>query len=151
LINDRDRRKAADMTLDSGLGACALRDVRIASVVETALLHFDDRRYRLLAWCIMPNHVHAVIEQLEGHSLTTVVQSWKSFTAKQANAILRQTGRFWAPDYFDRYVRDETHLAAAIRYAEENPVKAGLAMAAHEWRWSSAHRRCFVPSLDSQT
>jgi REP element-mobilizing transposase RayT len=33
-------------------------------LVEAALLHFDNERYRLLAWCVMPNHVHVVVELL---------------------------------------------------------------------------------------
>jgi putative DNA methylase len=139
--NDLARRKQADTTLDTGLGVCALRDARIGGVVEAALLHFDGRRYRLLAWCVMPNHVHVLVEPLGAHALSAIVQSWKSFTAKRANAILDQAGRFWAPDYFDRYIRDEAHLQTAINYIEHNPVKAGLAAAAEAWAWSSARRR----------
>ena len=71
-----------DRELDVGLGACWLKRPDIASLVEKALLHFDGERYRLLAWCLMPNHVHVVIEMIDGHSLSEVVGSWKSFTAK---------------------------------------------------------------------
>jgi len=67
--------------LDAGLGTCWLRRPEIASLVEGALLHFDGERYRLLAWCLMPNHVHVVIEMLDGLSLSQIVGSWKSFTA----------------------------------------------------------------------
>ena len=52
--------------LDAGHGECWLRQADIAQVVENALLHFDGQRYHLLAWCIMPNHVHAMIETREG-------------------------------------------------------------------------------------
>jgi hypothetical protein len=75
-----------DHELDAGLGACWLRRSEIASLVEDALFHFDGQRYCLLAWCIMPNHVHIVIDMIGDHSLSKVVWSWKSFTAKQANA-----------------------------------------------------------------
>src|SRR6266403_1570918 len=44
--------------LDQGYGACYLSDIRIANMVQNALLHFDGDRYRLSAWIIMPNHVH---------------------------------------------------------------------------------------------
>jgi REP-associated tyrosine transposase len=44
---------------------------------------------------------------------------------------------FWAPDYFDRYMRDEHHLAGTIAYIEGNPVKAGLCENAKDWRFSS--------------
>jgi hypothetical protein len=46
-----------DQELDVGLGACWLRRAEVASLVEEALLHFDGTRYRMLGWCVMPNHV----------------------------------------------------------------------------------------------
>jgi putative transposase len=130
-----------DRELDSGLGACWLRRPEIASLVEGALLHFDDIRYRLIAWCLMPNHVHVVIELTNGHSLTDIVRSWKSFTARRANILLGRSGPFWHRDYFDRYMRNEEHLAQTVEYVEMNPVKAGLAKNAEEWPWSSARLR----------
>jgi len=123
---------------DAGHGACWLRDERLASLVENALLHFDDQRYRLIAWCVMPNHVHALVETREGWPLTDIVQSWKSYTAHAANKILRRSGDFWAREYYDRFLRDDRHFRNAVEYIEENPVKAKLAAARHEWRWSSA-------------
>ncbi len=55
-------RRRIEAYEDAGKGMCYLRDERIAKVVQDALLHFDGERYRLLAWCIMPNHVHVLIE-----------------------------------------------------------------------------------------
>ena len=134
-------RRRIERYADQGHGACWLRDDRIAAIVQGALLHFDGERYRLLAWVVMPNHVHALIETLPGFALSDVVQSWKSFTAKKANRVLMRTGRFWMEDYFDRYVRDEIHLSAAISYIERNPVDAGLVRRAQEWSWSSSRAR----------
>ncbi|MBA3850682.1 MAG: isochorismate synthase, partial [Opitutus sp.] len=48
-----------DEQLDRGSGACWLRDERVATLVANALRHFDGERYRLPAWVVMPNHVHA--------------------------------------------------------------------------------------------
>ena len=81
---------------DAGHGACWLRDERIASLVENALLNFDGQRYRLIAWCIMPNHVHVLIETCSGYPLEKVLHSWKSFTAQMANKLLARNGPFWA-------------------------------------------------------
>ena len=131
-----------DRELDSGLGECWLRDPEIASLVQDALLHSDGQRYRLLAWCLMPNHVHVVIDMLDGaNSLGSIVRSWKSFTARRANHRLGRSGSFWHPDYFDRYMRNEGQLNRTIEYVEQNPVKAGLVTAAIDWPWSSAHFR----------
>ncbi len=74
---DAERRQRLEAYLDAGNGGCYLRDTRIARLVETALLHFDGIRYHLLAWVVMPNHVHALIETLPGHELSDVSQAWK--------------------------------------------------------------------------
>ena len=124
--------------LDAGHGECWLRLPELARVVEDALLHFDGQRYRLLAWCVMPNHVHALIETGAGFPLAEVLHSWKSFTAKAANKILRRHGEFWQREYFDRYIRNAEHYAEAIAYIEENPVRAGLARVKTDWPCSSA-------------
>ena len=135
---ERERRIAT--YLDAGHGACWLKDPRIADLVEGALLHFDDQRYRLLAWCVMPNHVHALTEMKDGFPLSEVLHSWKSYTANEANKILGRTGDLWQREYHDRYVRDENHYRNVVAYIENNPVKAGLVKTAKEWRYSSAWR-----------
>ncbi len=133
-----EREKKIGHWLDQGHGACHLRDPRIAEMVENALLHFDGERYRLLAWCIMPNHVHVLVECWEHWPLASLLHSWQSFTAKEANCILQRSGAFWQIEYHDRYIRDEAHCVNARLYIEDNPVKAGLVPSAEKWRWSSA-------------
>jgi putative DNA methylase len=54
-------RRRIEEYLDAGHGACWLRRPEIAALVEGALRYFDGQRYRLLAWCVMPNHVHTLI------------------------------------------------------------------------------------------
>ena len=54
---------------------------------------------------------------------------------------LGRSGPFWHADYFDRYMRNEEHLAQTVEYVEQNPVKAGLVSVAVDWRWGSAHFR----------
>ncbi|MFO7696344.1 MAG: transposase, partial [Anaerolineae bacterium] len=58
----------------------------------------------------MPNHVHALIEILEGHALSSTVQSWKTYSANACNRLLGRSGRFWEPEYYDRRIRNERHL-----------------------------------------
>lgn len=131
----------ADHLLDAGHGACLLRGEACGEIVESTLLHADNERYRLIAWCVMPNHVHALIEQAEGHPLGDVIQSWKSATAHKINGILGREGRLWRREYFDRFMRDDDHLSSTIEYIEENPVRAKLVASAPEWRFSSARLR----------
>jgi REP element-mobilizing transposase RayT len=136
-----EAQSEAEAFLDSGYGACLLREPAVAALVEASLLHFDGTRYRMLAWCIMPNHVHVMVEQIEGHRLGDIVGGWKRFTAMRANQVVGRDGPFWQTEYFDRFIRNEVHYHAAIAYVENNPVKAGLVKLASSWRWSSARHR----------
>jgi len=133
-----ERRKRIDAALDAGYGECWLRDPRIGQRVEDALLHFDGQRYRLHAWVVMPNHVHVLATPLHEYSLSSILHSWKSFTAKEANRLLGRNGAFWLEEYFDRAIRDETHFSKVIEYIENNPVKAGLCVTPADWLWGSA-------------
>lgn len=133
------RRTAAE--LDRGYGSCALKHDGAAALVEQALFHFDGGRYRLLAWVVMPNHVHVVVETLQGWQLGGIVKSWKAFSAAGINRLLGRRGTLWQPDYFDRRIRGDHHLAAAVRYVEDNPVTAGLVARPEEWPYSSARAR----------
>ena len=139
--SDPDRELKREAALDAGYGACWLREPTIAALVEDGMLHFDGIRYRLIAWCVMPNHVHAMFEPKQGYRLGDIVGSWKRFTARAANRELSREGTFWQSEYYDRYVRNDAHFAAAIEYIEQNPVAAGLVVRAVDWRWSSARRR----------
>jgi REP element-mobilizing transposase RayT len=123
-----------------GHGACLLRDPRVAELVQRAFWHYDGARYRLLAWVVMPNHVHTLIEVWQT-PLGRILKDWKSYTAKEANKLLGRKGTFWEDDFFDRYIRDEDHYRRAVRYIEDNPVKAGLVRLAVEWPWNSSRYR----------
>ena len=135
------RMRAAwwDSAFDRGGGARCLQG-EAADCVENALLHFDGARYALLAWCVMPNHVHVLLEQFPGIKLDRVVHTWKSFTANKINRIVGRTGQLWRREYFDRYIRDLDHFLEVRHYIEHNPVVAGLAECPEAWRWSSASK-----------
>lgn len=140
LEDEHEKRLKIEAYLDRGHGECHLRNPAIAALVQENLLHFDGQPYRVLAWCIMPNHVHTVVEIWQT-PLAELLHSWKSYTSKAASNVLGRTGHFWQDEYFDRYIRDEGHLRKAVRYVENNPVKAHLARVPAEWPWSSARWR----------
>ncbi len=133
-----ERRALAESWLDRGYGSCALRDPTLAAIVQRALLFFDGQRCSVLAWVVMPNHIHVLIVVMPGWPVQLLVKSWKSHTARAINTCLGERGAFWQADYFDRFVRDEEHLRREIAYIEENPVKAGLVGRPTDWPWSSA-------------
>ena len=116
---------------DLGAGSCPFLDMRIAGAMAAALRVREGTHYRLLAWCVMPNHVHVVAKLFPGRELATVVKAWKNFSAKAANQELGRKGRFWQREYYDRMIRNEDELDRAIRYILENPAKAGL----KNWTW----------------
>jgi putative transposase len=116
---------------DRGAGSCSFLDMRIAGTMAAALRFREGKHYRLLAWCIMPNHVHVVAKLLPGQELANVVKSWKNFSAKAANQALGRKGRFWQREYYDRLIRNGDELDRAIRYVVENPANAGL----KNWSW----------------
>ena len=147
----RGRTKRIEELLDSSRGACYLKVPKIAEIVQDAFFHLDGMAYVLIAWVIMPNHAHMVVETRSGHSLSSIVQAWKSYTAKKANRILGRKGRFWQPEYFDRLIRDDSHLAAVIEYVHNNPVKAGLVQTAEMWPFSSATTAGETPALRDST
>ena len=134
----RERRTRIEAALDRGHGACYLREPGIARLVQDALRHFDGERYRLHAWCVMPNHVHVLATPLGGHTLSSILHAWKSFTSHRINTLLDRRGLVWLEEYFDRAIRNERHFATVVEYIEHNPVKAGLCAQATDWRWSSA-------------
>ena len=89
---DVERRKRCEEWLDAGQGSCILRDPDVAAMVEDSLLSFDGRRYRVLAWAVMPNHVHVLFEPISGHTVARIVASWKKFTATHICAFRRSAG-----------------------------------------------------------
>jgi REP element-mobilizing transposase RayT len=139
-FDDEERRNrlrsSIDRYLDAGRGACLLRRPAVAQAVIDTWRYFDGRRYRLHAWVVMPNHVHVLVETGYGYGLPAIVGSWKTFTARAINRLFSRSGPVWMPDYWDRFVRDETHYRRVVAYIRQNPVKAGLVDAEEGWRWS---------------
>ena len=134
------RRTKIEAYLDRGCGSCLLRDHRAAAVVEENWLHADGENYRLLAWVVMPNHVHLLVEISEKPQ-AQLVKNWKGFSARRINRLLARRGKLWQDDYWDRYIRDEAHLRKVVHYIEANPVKAGLVKTPEQWPFSSARFR----------
>ncbi|MBM3749295.1 MAG: transposase [Acidobacteria bacterium] len=123
-------------------GPVWLQDPRIAGVVSQALRYGETARqlYGLVAWVIMPNHVHVILEPRI--ALPDILRWLKGRTSRVANRILGRTGKpFWQDESFDHWVRSGQELQQLIRYVEGNPVRARLVEAEEQWPWSSARLR----------
>ncbi len=122
-----------------------LKDNRIANIVSDAIKYRDKHEYDLVCFCVMPNHVHLVVEILDHHApagqgttryLTKILQSLKSYTAVESNRILGRSGQFWQRENYDRVVRNERELEETVKYILYNPVKAGLVANWKNWEHS---------------
>ena len=136
----RQRRIKLEGYLDRGHGACWLWRPDLADLTERIVRRSDGQHCDLLAWVVMPNHVHLLV-RIQQSPLARLVQGWKGRIGREANRLLHREGSFWERDYWDTYMRDSAHSAKACRYIENNPVKAGLVRQAQDWPWTSARCR----------
>ncbi len=122
-------------------GPFYLQEDTIMDIVKNELHRFDNKFYDLIAYSIMSNHVHILIdtsiqltddtteeELMESYtSLDVIMKRIKGPIGKYANKILRKEGRFWEKESFDMYIRNANMLDNVIAYILNNPVKAGIA------------------------
>lgn len=127
-----------------------LRNKRVAQIVKEALHYRDTKEYDLYAYCIMPNHVHMVVQHLikvsaESYPITRILQSLKRYTARECNKLLQRKGSFWQSESFDRVIRNNDELEKTISYVLNNPVKAELVGHWEEW----PHNYCKPESVET--
>jgi len=135
-----------------------LEDGNLARIVQDALYYWAGRLYDLLAYVVMPSHVHWVFRPVGqvcnlpsgGQAVSPptgrsprerIMHSIKRHTARQCNLRSGRTGKFWQDESYDHCVRDDGELERIIQYVEHNPVKAGLVESAARWEFSSARDR----------
>ena len=118
-----------------------LEEKDIADVVADSLLWGNSKRYDLISYCIMQNHVHILIKPIsisenKSYPLSKIMFDHKRFTANKANSILQRKGHFWFGESYDHVVRDEKEYSNIIKYILYNPVKAHLVGKPEEWKYS---------------
>jgi putative transposase len=163
---DKQIFAAYDAYLDGNRAINWLVQPDVAAIIRENLYHHRGTKYHLFAYCVMPNHIHVLLQPIEadGHAtssemvgpryatfdraletpdaqspLSKVLHSLKSYTANRVNELLCRTGQLWQHESYDHWVRDDGELERIVAYIADNPVKAGLAARAEDWRWSSAH------------
>jgi putative transposase len=127
----RDEFQAAfqrqkELTLDQCLGKCYLRRPALAQIVRDALLKFDEVRYRMGDFIVMPNHVHLLAAFGDPESMESRIAGWMRFTARRINQLTGETGHFWQQEAWDHLVRSPDQYAYLRQYIHDNPLKAGL-------------------------
>ncbi len=112
------------------------------TIVLNAWRHFHNKRYELFALCVMPDHVHALFQPWPKEddeetfwSLTELMRSLKSFTAREINKAEGRTGAVWEKETFDRYIRSDRDLAEKFSYIVRNPWDAGVVSENEDYSW----------------
>jgi len=130
---ESERRRKIEKYLDKGHGSCILNNIECANIVAGAWQHFDGERYDLIAYVVMPNHVHVLLKVYAGVELAKMVKSWKSYSARRVNEIVRDAGlktsapgNLWQRGYWDRYIRDEKHFYQTLEYIRKNFNSGGI-------------------------
>ncbi len=136
-------RMQIDDLLDEPHGECWLRQPELAELVQAQLRRYDGTRYRLIAWCVMPNHVHVVMQPLKDHTLPQILHSIKSYIAHEGNRMLGRSGEFWHRESYDHLIRDVEDLEHAVEYTCTNAERAGLA----NWAWCGRHEDNFAAAV----
>ncbi|HEY2679757.1 MAG TPA: helicase-related protein, partial [Candidatus Udaeobacter sp.] len=120
-------------------------DPQARNIVLNAWRHFHNKRYELFAICIMPDHVDALFqpwpksdasrEETKFWSMTELMRSLKSSTAREINRAEEKVGPVWEKETFDRYIRSDRDLAEKFHYILRNPWDAGVAKQDEEYPW----------------
>jgi REP element-mobilizing transposase RayT len=115
------------------------------TIVLNSLRHFHNKRYEMFAACVMPDHVHFLIQPWpEGDDdkgntafrrLSELVHSIKSFSAHEINEIENKSGSIWEKERFDRYVRSDRDLQEKFHYILRNPWNSGVAKQNEDYQW----------------
>jgi len=119
--------------------SCFFVTTGVYEAIEASLAYYLDKyKGRMVAYVLMPTHLHLVI-LMQGGELGAFMRDFKKYTAQQA---LRELGIRLNPVWESRYDRvaifSERILRTKIRYVLENPVRAGLCKRPEDWKWSSA-------------
>ena len=80
----------------------------------------------MLAWVLMPDHAHWLLQLGEHDSLPSVVTRLKCASARNANRVLQRRGTVWGRAYHEHALRDEQQLLVTARYLVANPLRSGL-------------------------
>jgi len=110
----------------------------VAKALIEALFWMERQNaFSLGAFVIMPDHYHAVIAFTGTKSLSQIMRSIGSHTAREGNRIKGSSGQFWQRGYSDRAIRKTEDINDIFEYIHHNPVRRGLVQVADEWSYSS--------------
>lgn len=111
----------SEQQLHANAGSCLLRDPRVRKILADTLHHRDGHECKVIAYVIMPNHCHLLLQISPDRTTGDVIGAIKRYSAKIINRTFGLKGPFWQSESHDRLVRSRDHLAHCITYIRHNP------------------------------
>ncbi len=110
-----------------------LKNTKVTQIIINKMKEYDGKRYDLLAYCVMSNHVHILFctAGYENETVSKTMQLIKGGSAYESNQVLKREGKFWQKESYDHYIRNDNELKNIVHYILENPVKASIVK---EWK-----------------
>jgi putative transposase len=134
-IVDRDRIFFVTTNLARAVPALSPRERDL--VLEQLERQHTQGDFLLFGYVLMPGHLHLLLMP-QGRGLTGSMHALKRITAEKLLRRRGCCGPIWQARYFDFVLRRVRDFWEKLEYIHDNPVAAGLAMRADQWRWSSA-------------
>ena len=103
------------------------------SIVQDCLLHFHEKRYRLLVYVVMNDHVHVIVQPMAGHQLSKILHTWKSYTAYEINKLTGRQGALWLDESYNHIIRNEPELYQKAEYIVTNPARRWPDVRDYQW------------------
>ncbi|MEW6214247.1 MAG: transposase [Nitrospirota bacterium] len=108
--------------------------------LEAILFGRRQQWYYLLAFVIMPEHLHLIIIPKD-KNISECMKSIKGFPARRINEVFGRKGSIWQSGFYDYILDSEEKVLSRIKYIEENPVRKGMVMQPEDYKYSSIRYR----------
>ncbi|MBC8473874.1 MAG: transposase [Candidatus Omnitrophica bacterium] len=118
--------------------------------VYLGILKKAKRKYRILlyAYCLMPNHVHLLIESLSSLNMSKFMQWVNRGYSAYFNQVYRTSGHLWQGRFISKPILKDQYLVHCANYIESNPVRARIVENIADYKWSSYKERCLSSEPD---
>lgn len=104
------------------------------TAVADAIRHFNHQRYRLAIFVVMNDHVHVLLQTLPGFNLSSILQLWKSYSARKINELCGTAGPLWQKDSYTELMRNAAAIESRRAYTYDNPRRK-WGIEPHTYKW----------------
>jgi len=122
-IQTKAKQYKIDKYLDNSTNGAYFFGDKI-EIMRDIIFEKNSLLYELEVVCIMPNHVHLLLQQKD--DISKIMKFLKGKSGVELNKSLLRSGTFWAEGYYDKAIRNQKHYDGVFEYIVNNPVKANL-------------------------